>query len=77
MRCTIPTKEEQRKFSEIIEAIVKEKRIEYMEAVIFHCEQIGFEVELAASLLTPPIKFKISEEAQAMNLIKRVPKLPI
>lgn len=73
----MPTKEEQRKFSEIIETLVKEKRIEYMDAVILHCEQIGFEVELAASLLTPPIKAKISEEAQAMNLIKKVNKLPL
>lgn len=73
----MPTKEEMRKFSEIIENIVKEKRIEYMDAVILHCEQIGFEVELAATLLTPPIKSKISEEAQAMNLIKKVNKLPL
>ena len=73
----MPTKEEMRKFSEIIESIVKEKRIEYMDAVILHCEQIGFEVELAASLLTPPIKAKISEEAQAMNLMKKVNRLPI
>jgi hypothetical protein len=73
----MPTKEEMRKFSEIIENIVKEKRVEYMDAVIMHCEEIGFEVELAATLLTPPIKAKISEEAQAMNLIKRVNKLPL
>lgn len=73
----MPTKEEQRKFSEIIENLVREKRIDYMDAVILHCEQIGFEVELAATLLTPPIKSKISEEAQAMNLIKKVNKLPL
>lgn len=73
----MPTKEEMRKFSEIIENIVKEKRIDYMDAVILHCEQIGFEVELAASLLTPPIKAKISEEAQTLNLMKKVNKLPL
>lgn len=71
------TKEEQKVFSEIIEQIVKEKRIDYMDAVILHCETIGFEVELAATLLTPPIKAKISEEAQAANLIKKVNKLPL
>ena len=48
-----------------------------MDAVILHCEQIGFEVELAATLLTPPIKAKISEEAQSMNLIKKVNQLPL
>lgn len=73
----MPTKEEQRNFSAIIESIVKEKRITYMDAVILHCESIQFEVELAATLLTAPIKSKISEEAQALNMIKKVNKLPI
>ena len=73
----MPTKEEQRTFSAIIESIVKEKRITYMDAVLLHCEAIQFEVELAATLLTAPIKSEISEEAQALNMIKKVNKLPI
>lgn len=73
----MPTKEEMRKFSEIIEQLVRDRRIDYMDAVILHCQETGFEVELAASLLTPPIKAKISEEAQAMNMIKKVNKLPL
>ena len=71
------TKDEQRVFSAIIEEIVKTKRIGYMEAVLLHCEQTGFEVELAATLLTTPIKSKINDEAQAGNMIKKVNKLPI
>lgn len=73
----MPTKEEMRIFSEIIEQIVRERKVDYMDAVLLHCEETGFEVELAASLLTPPIKSKISEEAQAMNMIKKVNKLPL
>jgi|APGre2960657404_1045060.scaffolds.fasta_scaffold73174_2 hypothetical protein len=71
------TKDEQRLFSAIIEEIVKTKRIGYMEAVLVHCEETGFEVELAATLLTTPIKSKINDEAQAGNMIKKVNKLPI
>lgn len=71
------TKEEQRKFSELISNLASDKRIGFMDAVLLHCQETGFEVELAASLLTPPIKAKISEEAQAMNMIKKVNKLPI
>lgn len=77
VRCAIPTKEEQRIFSEIIEKLVKERKIDYIDAVVMHCQSSGFEVELAATLLTPPIKAKIAEEAQAMNLIKGVNRLPI
>jgi hypothetical protein len=71
------TKEEQRVFSAIIDDMVKTKRIGYMEAVLLHCEGTGFEVELAATLLTTPIKSKINDEAQAGNMIKKVNKLPI
>lgn len=71
------TKEEQRSFSAIIEKIVADKRIGYMDAVVLHCEETGFEIEMAASLLTSPIKSKISDEAQAANMMKRVNKLPI
>jgi hypothetical protein len=71
------TKEEQRVFSAIIEDLVKTKRIGYMEAVLLHCEETGFEIELAATLLTTPIKSKINDEAQAGNMIKKVNKLPI
>jgi len=73
----MPTREEMKNFSDVIESIVKEKRIDYMDAIILHCEETGFEIELAATLITPPIKAKISEEAQAANLIKKVNRLPI
>jgi hypothetical protein len=73
----MPTKEEQRKFSEIIQGIVEEKKLSYMDAVVYHCEITGFEVEMAASLLTAPIKAKIGDEAQELNMMKRVNKLPI
>jgi hypothetical protein len=71
------TKDEQRVFSAIIEDLVKSRRIGYMEAVLVHCEETGFEIELAATLLTTPIKSKINDEAQAGNMIKKVNKLPI
>lgn len=73
----MPTKDEIKRFSDLIENLVKERRIDYMDAVILHCQETGFEVELAASLLTTPIKAKISEEAQSMNLIKKVNRLPL
>lgn len=69
------TREEIRKFSELIENIVQERDLEYMDAVIAHCEETGFEIELAATLLAPPIKAKIGEEAQSMNLMKKVNRL--
>lgn len=77
MRFIIATKEEQRKFSAIIEEMVSVKRMTYLDAILLHCEETGFEVEIAATLLTAPLKSKINEEAQASNMIKKVNKLPI
>lgn len=71
------SKEEQRLFSLIIEDIVKDKRITYLDAILFHCEQTGFEIEMAATLLTAPVKSKINDEAQAVNMIKKVRQLPL
>jgi hypothetical protein len=71
------SKEEQRKFSLIIEEMVSVKRMTYLDAILLHCEETGFEVEIAATLLTAPLKSKINEEAQASNMIKKVNKLPI
>jgi hypothetical protein len=73
----MPTKDEIRQFSELIERIVFEKDISYIDAIVHHCEQNGFELELAASLLSAPVKAKISEEAQSANMIKKVNALPI
>lgn len=73
----MPTKDEIKNFSSLIDQIVKEKRLSYIDAIVHHCEETGFEMELAASLLSTPIKSKISEEAQNANLIKKVNALPI
>jgi hypothetical protein len=48
-----------------------------MEAVTTHCSETGFEIELAATLLSSPIKAKIGEEAQSMNLMKKINRLPL
>lgn len=71
------SKDEQIEFSTFIEKRVRENRMSYMDAIISHCEETGFEVELAALLLTPPLKSKISDEAQELNMIKKVRALPI
>lgn len=71
----MPTREEIKNFSEIIESIVVERNLDYMDAVIAHCEETGFEIELAATLLASPIKAKIGEEAQSMNMMKKVNRL--
>jgi len=65
------------KFSTMIEEIVRDKRIPYMEAVVHYCETENMEIEVAAKLLSAVVKSKIEAEAQDLNYLPRVAKLPI
>jgi len=65
------------KFSTMIEELVRDKRIPYMEAVVHYCETENMEIEVAAKLLSAVVKSKIEAEAQDLNYLPRVAKLPI
>lgn len=67
------------KFSKIIEEVVIDKRIPYMDAIVWYCERNEMEVEVAAKLLNTIIKSKIEAEALDLNFltIPRGSKLPI
>ena len=67
------------KFSKIIEEVVIEKRIPYMDAIVWYCEKNEMEVEVAAKLLNGIIKAKIEAEAIDLNFLStpKGSKLPI
>jgi hypothetical protein len=74
----MPTKDEIKEFSALIEKIVSEsKDLGYMEAITQHCSETGLEIEVAASLISPALKAKLRIEAQDNNLLKRSSRLPI
>jgi len=73
----MPTRDEIKKFSMLIEELAAQKRIGLMDAICHHCKESGLEVEVAASLISSALKAKIKEEAQNLNLIKKSSKLPI
>ena len=67
------------KFSKIIEEVVIDKRIPYMDAIVWYCERNEMEVEVAAKLLNGIIKEKIEAEAIDLNFLStpKGSKLPI
>lgn len=73
----MPTKEEIKKFSKLIEDIAQKLNCDHLDAIMHHCKETGLEVEIAAILVSPNLKSKIREEAEAQNLIKKTSKLPI
>jgi uncharacterized protein (DUF1499 family) len=73
----MPTKDEIMEFSYVIESMADDQRIPCMEAIVQYCEDIGMEVELAATLISTRLKSRIRDEASAVNLIKKSSKLPV
>ena len=72
-------KEEITSFSIKIETLARDKNIPYMEAIILHCEQTGFEIELAAKLISGALKSKIKMEAESLHFLPKsnTSKLPL
>jgi hypothetical protein len=65
------------KFSIIIETMVRDYSISYMDAIVHWCEKNEMEIETAAKLVSPLIKEKMLVEAQDLNIIKKSARLPI
>ena len=61
----------------MVEKLVIAKRISYMDAVVWWCEENEFEIEDTAKLLCPLIKEKIKVEAQDLNYLEKTARLPI
>ena len=68
-----------KEFSLNIESIVKEKRISYMDAIVWYCEQNDIDTGTISSLVSKSLKEKIKLEATNLKMLK-LPKggqLPI
>ena len=65
------------KFSIIIEETVRDKRLSYMDAIVWWCESNEMEIEVAAKLCNGVIKEKLKYEAQELNFLERPNRLPI
>lgn len=67
------------KFSKIIESVVIEHGLSYMDAVLHYCEKTGLEYETAGSLIksSPVLKAKIQLEAEKANFLTKTARLPV
>tara|TARA_B100000029_G_scaffold236683_1_gene233729 strand:+ start:62 stop:322 length:261 start_codon:yes stop_codon:yes gene_type:complete len=68
------------KFAENIESLVLEnKDMNYIDAIVFFCDQNNIDVESVPKLISKPLKEKIKYDAQQLNFMKKTSraKLPI
>ena len=66
-------------FTKEIEKLVLEKKMEYIDAVMYFCEKNGVDIETAASLIKSNAKLKasIQVEAENLNYLPKTKQLPI
>ena len=62
-----------------IESIARAHSMEYIDAVIYYCERNNIEVEVAASMirLNANMKAKVQAEAESLNFLPKVSRLPV
>ena len=59
-----------KEFSLKIEAVVREKRITYMEAVLLYCQDHGIDESTVSPLVSKSLKEKIKAEATNLRMLK-------
>lgn len=66
-------------FAEQIELIVKEKRLDYIDAVVYYCEKNSIDIETAADLIksNTKLKVKVRLSAEDNNYLPKTATLPI
>ena len=69
------------KFSYIIERIVLNEKLNYIDAILHYCEKESIEVESISKLMTKPLKEKLKVDATNLNFMKNIgaskAKLPL
>ena len=66
-------------FTITIEHIKKSKKMTYMDAIHYYCEQNNIDIDSVPKLISKPLKEKIKYEAQELNFLKKTSraKLPL
>jgi hypothetical protein len=64
------------KFTKMIEKTVQSKKLSYLDAVVYLCEENNIEIDDIRKYISPVVKDKIEVEAQKLNFIPKSNTLP-
>jgi len=65
-----------KKFGKMIEDTVRDKRLSYMDSIIWLCEENKIDLEDVSKYLSPVIKQQIEYEGQKLNMLPKGNTLP-
>lgn len=62
-----------------IEKIVKNLQLSYLDAILYYCEINDFDEEFVGSIIckNPALKAKVAIEAEQLNFIPKIDRLPL
>ena len=66
-----------KKFAVVIEGMVSQGGISYMDAILDYCEKNQMEPDTIAPLISKPLKEKLEADARELNFLPKVATLPI
>lgn len=64
------------KFSKSIEDIVRTKRMDYIDAILYFCEENNLDEQDVKKYISDPIRNKLEVEAMNLNFIPKSNELP-
>ena len=59
------------RFSQDVEKIAYENKMNYIDAIVHYCETNEIEIESVSKLISKPLKEKLKYDAQKLNYIKK------
>ena len=62
------------KFAQDIESLVKECKINYIDAIVTYCEENSIEIDSISKLVSKPLKEKLKNDATELNFLKKTTK---
>ena len=62
------------KFAQEIEQIVKNCKVNYIDAIVSYCEENSIEIESVSKLVSKPLKEKLKNNATELNFLKKTTK---
>ena len=73
----MPTREEKNEFSEKIMRRMLDLNTDCLDAFVTYCEEVGLEVEVAATLANDILREQLQDAFAELNYIKKSGKLPL
>lgn len=73
----MPTRDEKNDFSQLILLRMEEQQTDCLDAIVSYCEEVGLEMEVAATLVNDVLKAHLEDAFVELNYIEKSSKLPL